>query len=114
MRQIMPFCAPPADCTEGVGYSTVRRDSARLLDVFASLAARHSQVRPWRMAPPGRMFMQHRTQGGCPLMPRSDMGARLSGRGSGAGWFLGQDAELVAFGIGERDPTAAIGPPVVG
>jgi hypothetical protein len=26
----------------------------------------------------------------------------------------GQDAEFVAFGIGERDPAAAIGPPVVG
>ena len=42
------------------------------------------------------------------------MGARLSGRGSGSGWFLGQDAKLIAFRIGERDPAAAIGPPVVG
>jgi hypothetical protein len=41
-------------------------------------------------------------------------GARLSSRGSRAGWFLGQDAELVAFGIGECDPAAAIGAPVVG
>lgn len=49
-----------------------------------------------------------------PLLPRSDMGARLSSRGSGAGWFLGQDAELVAFGIGECDPAAAIGATVVG
>ena len=48
------------------------------------------------------------------IMPRCDIGARLSGRGSGAGWFLGQDAELVAFGIGQRDPAAAIRPPVVG
>ena len=48
------------------------------------------------------------------IMPRCDTGARLSGRGSGAGWFLGQDAELVAFGIGQRDPAAAIRPPVAG
>src|ERR1700733_3196073 len=41
-------------------------------------------------------------------------GARLSFRGSGAGWFLGQDAELVAFGIGECDPAAAIRAPAVG
>ena len=55
-----------------------------------------------------------RYEGGRPILPRSDMGARLSGRGSGSGWFPGQDAEFVAFGIGERDPAAAIGPPVVG
>jgi len=38
----------------------------------------------------------------------------LSGGGSGAGRVAGQDAELVALGIGERNPAAAIGPPVVG
>src|SRR5258706_9019922 len=37
-----------------------------------------------------------------------------SGGGSGAGRVLGQDAELVALGIGERNPAAAIRPPVVG
>jgi hypothetical protein len=37
-----------------------------------------------------------------------------SGGEAGAGRVLGQDAELVALGIGERDPAAAVGPPVVG
>jgi hypothetical protein len=37
-----------------------------------------------------------------------------SSRRSRAGWFLGQDAELIALGVGERDPAAAVGPPVVG
>ena len=36
-----------------------------------------------------------------------------SGGGAGAGRVLGQDAELVALGIGERDPAAAIGSPVI-
>src|SRR5262245_36734935 len=37
----------------------------------------------------------------------------LSGGGARASGFLGQDAELVALGIGECDPAAAIGPPVI-
>src|SRR5215471_6045881 len=37
----------------------------------------------------------------------------LSGGGAGAGRVLGQDAELVALRIGERDPATAIGPAVI-
>src|SRR5450755_3352861 len=38
----------------------------------------------------------------------------LSGGGSGADRLPGQDAELVALGITERDPAAATGSPVAG
>ena len=37
-----------------------------------------------------------------------------SGSGARPGRVLGQDAELIALGISERDPAAAIGPPVIG
>ena len=40
-------------------------------------------------------------------------GYAASSGGAGASRILGQDAELVAFGIGKRDPAAAIGPPVI-
>jgi hypothetical protein len=49
-----------------------------------------------------------------PSEPRSHADAPASGGGSGAGRLPGQDAELVAFGIGERDPAAAVWPPVIG
>jgi len=50
----------------------------------------------------------------CPLDRGAIRNVLLSGGGSGAGRVAGQDAELVALGIGERNPAAAIGPPVVG
>ncbi len=37
-----------------------------------------------------------------------------SGGRAGAGRFPRQDAELVALGIGERNPATAVRPPVVG
>jgi hypothetical protein len=40
--------------------------------------------------------------------------SRSSGGSTRAGRILGQDAELITLGIGERDPAAAIRPPVIG
>jgi hypothetical protein len=37
-----------------------------------------------------------------------------SGGSARAGRVFGQDAELVALRIGERDPAATVGPPVIG